>query len=95
MLAPAFHFKILQSYPSIYNNCIDILINKWQHRVKEGKSFQVMDDLSFCTFDVIFQSACSIYLNLQTSSCKHRSITVWKQNPRLCEGRVFQSFTSK
>ncbi|KAI6646474.1 Phylloquinone omega-hydroxylase CYP4F2 isoform X3 [Oopsacas minuta] len=68
LLTPAFHFEILHSYISIYNEAVDCLIGKWERSLQEGKSqLEIGDDIGLMTLDVMLRCACSYSSNCQES----------------------------
>lgn len=68
MLTPAFHFDILRSYISIYNESVDSLINKWERHVEGKSSLDIFNDISLMTLDVMLRCACSYSSNCQDST---------------------------
>lgn len=88
LLTPAFHFNILKSYISVYNDCTQVLIDKWAAKAKEGKSFEILEDMSLCTFDIILQCACSVKVHPQTHGSRHRFLIASRENTALCESRL-------
>ncbi|RDD36935.1 Cytochrome P450 4F4 [Trichoplax sp. H2] len=85
LLTPAFHFDVLRSYVSIYNECTDILIEKWKNNC--GKCIEIFDDMSRLTFDVLLRCAFSANLNLQTSEKRHPFLLATDENSYIVEER--------
>uniref|UniRef100_A0A2K5M1M4 Cytochrome P450 family 4 subfamily F member 57 n=1 Tax=Cercocebus atys TaxID=9531 RepID=A0A2K5M1M4_CERAT len=65
MLTPAFHFNILKPYIKIFNESVNIMLDKWQHLASEGSSrlniseyisLMTLDSLQRCIFS--FDSHC-------------------------------------
>ncbi|RDD37852.1 Cytochrome P450 4F1 [Trichoplax sp. H2] len=88
LLTPGFHFDILKTYLVVYNECIDILMNKWSKLAVESKPFEVREDMSLCTFDIILQCACSTKLNPQAEGFRHRFLTACHENSLFVEARA-------
>ena len=66
MLTPAFHFSIIQSYMSTYNDATDVLLNKWSSQLEEGNgTVDIYRDSTLFTLDVILRCACSYETNCQ------------------------------
>ena len=66
MLTPAFHFEILHSYISIYNEAVDCLVEKWARLAQEGTcKLDICDDIGLMTLDVMLRCACSYTSNCQ------------------------------
>ena len=67
LLTPAFHYGIIESYVSIYNETTDVLLNKWRSLVHDDDSttVDVFQHSTLYTLDVILRCACSYKSNCQ------------------------------
>ncbi|RDD37853.1 Cytochrome P450 4B1 [Trichoplax sp. H2] len=92
LLTPAFHFDVLKSYMKVFNECADILINKWVDKAKDGKPIEILDDMSLCAFDAIIRCTCSTELNTQTHGSRHQFLIACRENTYLGESRIFNLF---
>ena len=61
LLTGAFHFDILKPYIQVYNECTDILINKWMGHVTSGEPVLVYKTVSQLTLDILLR--CSFSYN--------------------------------
>jgi cytochrome P450 family 4 subfamily B polypeptide 1 len=68
LLTPAFHFDVLKPYVHVYNDCVDILLNKWEKCAMEGSTVEVYKTISQLTLDVILRCACSNFSDCQNKS---------------------------
>ncbi|XP_002741860.1 cytochrome P450 4F6-like [Saccoglossus kowalevskii] len=57
LLTPAFHFEILKPYAKIYNQSVDILLNKMEKYSQTGESFEVIQNISLLTLDILLRCA--------------------------------------
>ncbi|XP_062519651.1 ultra-long-chain fatty acid omega-hydroxylase-like [Corticium candelabrum] len=68
LLTPAFHFDVLKSYISIYEDATNVLLTKWENHAANGKAFRALNDISLMTLDVMLRCACSHYSNCQNET---------------------------
>ncbi|XP_069936736.1 cytochrome P450 4c3-like [Cherax quadricarinatus] len=52
LLTPAFHFKILEEFMSVFNKQSNKLIQKLEKKA-DGNTFDIYDDLTLCALDII------------------------------------------
>jgi len=65
MLTPAFHFDILKSYMSIYNEAADIFMEKLDTMKSEKVSFELFNHVSLMTLDIILRCSFSFETDCQ------------------------------
>ncbi|XP_048734105.1 cytochrome P450 4F2-like isoform X2 [Ostrea edulis] len=65
LLTPAFHFNILKPYITIYNKATDQLLQKFERYAEEGKSFDLLQEMSLCTLDILLQCIFSMETDCQ------------------------------
>lgn len=71
LLTPAFHFDVLKPYMSIYNQCVEGLMQKFdQLSAKTGNSLDIFNSVSLCTLDIILRCAFSATKNVQQQGSK-------------------------
>ena len=70
LLTGAFHFDILKPYIQVYNECTDILINKWMGHVTSGEPVLVYKTISQLTLDIL--PRCSFSYN---SHCQEQEVS--------------------
>lgn len=66
LLTPAFHFRILEDFQDIFNEQSNILISKLKEK-KDNEIFDMVEVVSFCTLDIIGDSAMGVHINAQNS----------------------------
>ncbi|XP_078687168.1 cytochrome P450 4F8-like [Branchiostoma floridae x Branchiostoma belcheri] len=59
LLTPAFHFDILKQYVSVYNRAAEHMIEKLSKYTGKEDSFEMFQQASLCTMEVILQCAFS------------------------------------
>ncbi|XP_065882296.1 cytochrome P450 4A25-like [Dysidea avara] len=67
LLTPAFHFGVLKPYIQVYNECAQILINKWTKLTSSNESVEICEPISLLTLDVILRCAFSHKSNCQNT----------------------------
>ena len=67
LLTPAFHYAILKPYVATCNDCIKVLVKKWQATAAEGKPVKLFETISFLSLDIILQCAFGYVSDCQTS----------------------------
>ena len=65
LLTKAFHFEVLKPYVQVYNECTDILIDKWLNHAKNGKPVSVHADVSKLTLDILLRCSLNTVSNCQ------------------------------
>ncbi|CAG2208814.1 CYP4V2 [Mytilus edulis] len=64
MLTPTFHFKILNDFMGVFNDQIDVMMNKLEGKWKNG-SFNIFNDITLCALDIICETAMGRTINAQ------------------------------
>ncbi|XP_038066913.1 cytochrome P450 4F4-like isoform X2 [Patiria miniata] len=67
LLTPAFHFDVLKPYMGVFNEAVDILLDKMDSYAESGESFEVSKNVSACTLDILLRCAFTQEMNCQTS----------------------------
>lgn len=52
MLTPTFHFKILNDFLGVFNDQIDVMMNKLEGKCQKGP-FNIFNDITLCALDII------------------------------------------
>ena len=65
LLTPAFHFDILKPYVNVYNRSADALIENLNIHAKQETQFEVFQEVSKCTLDIILKCAFSYAKDVQ------------------------------
>ena len=65
LLTPAFHFDILKPYVEVYNRSADALIANLNRYAEQEKHFEVFQEISKCTLDIILKCAFSYAKDVQ------------------------------
>ncbi|CAK8671615.1 unnamed protein product [Clavelina lepadiformis] len=66
LLTPAFHFSVLQPYMKVSNECVQTFLGKMQEA--SGKPFELVENVSLLTLDVLMQCAMSAKTNCQNEN---------------------------
>ncbi|XP_078603266.1 cytochrome P450 4F5-like [Branchiostoma floridae x Branchiostoma japonicum] len=59
LLTPAFHFDVLKQYASVYNREATEMISKLSGTTDNGQVFEMFQEASLCTLEIILQCAFS------------------------------------
>ena len=70
LLTPAFHYAILMPYIEVYNNCTQIMLNKWSVAAKVNDPVSLFESVSLLSLDIILRCSFSFNSECQTSSTK-------------------------
>nr|XP_053637334.1 cytochrome P450 4C1-like [Cherax quadricarinatus] len=79
LLTPAFHFKILEEFMSVFNKQSNKLIQKLEKKA-DGNTFDIYDDLTLCALDIICETA---------MGAQHQCQETVKHNTSNCQGNKF------
>ena len=71
LLTTCFHFEVLKSYVTVYNNCLEAFLDKWTLAAKRNEPVEVFDTVSLLSLDIILQCAFSFKSNCQHVGTKH------------------------
>lgn len=64
VITPTFHFKILQQFVDVFNQQNRVFVEKINAKNSE-KSFDIYNDVTLMTLDIISQTAMGVELNAQ------------------------------
>nr|XP_053637587.1 cytochrome P450 4c3-like isoform X3 [Cherax quadricarinatus] len=67
LVSPAFHFKILEEFVSIFNKQSCKLVQKLEKKA-DGNTFDIFDDVTLCVLDAICETAMGRCINAQEDS---------------------------
>ncbi|XP_076453382.1 ultra-long-chain fatty acid omega-hydroxylase-like [Babylonia areolata] len=90
LLTPAFHFDILKPYLAIKNKAADILLEKFQGCHDRGEYFEVFNDISMFTLDVILKCAFSYDTDCQRLGYQHPYVKAVFALSEMAVKRFFQ-----
>ncbi len=71
LLTPAFHFEILKTHMSVYNSCIQVLLDKWSASASMNEPVKVFDAVSLLSLDIVLQCAFSYRSDCQKVQMTH------------------------
>ena len=71
LLTPAFHYGILKGYVPVYNQCLNVLLDKWSKSVANQQPVKLFESLSAMSLDIIMQCAFSFKGDCQNSDQRH------------------------
>ena len=74
LLTPAFHFSILKPYVSIYSDCVQTLIKKWEATATKNEPVKLFDTVSLLSLDIILQCAFSYKSDCQHSAAQKKYV---------------------
>ncbi|XP_002741529.1 leukotriene-B4 omega-hydroxylase 3-like [Saccoglossus kowalevskii] len=78
LLTPAFHFDILKPYVKVYNDCVEVLMDKWC-KGDLDKPVELFKDVSLLTLDSLLKCIFSVESNCQTDSGHNEYVRSVKQ----------------
>lgn len=88
LLTPAFHFKILEEFISVFNKQSSKLIQKLEKKA-DGNAFDIYDDLALCSLDVICETAMGRSINAQEDS-ESQYVQAVRKMTRYVHQRIFR-----
>ena len=92
LLTPAFHFEILKGYISVYNDCVQILLEKWKTDAQQGSPVKLFDTISLLSLDIVLQCAFSYKSDCQTMKLRHPYVKAVYELVDLCTERFMNPF---
>ncbi|KAK3083737.1 hypothetical protein FSP39_002342 [Pinctada imbricata] len=82
LLTPAFHFDVLKPYVQIYNEVIDIFLNKIKMNQDKEKTVEMYDLVTLATLDTMLRCAFSYNGGIQTERyCSKKYTRAVKDDP--------------
>ncbi|KAM9324684.1 cytochrome P450 4B1-like [Gastrophryne carolinensis] len=67
LLTPGFHYDVLKPYVKLTSNCVNVMLDKWEHLIKD-KPVELFHHVSLMTLDTIMKCAFSYESNCQLDS---------------------------
>lgn len=55
LLTPGFHYDVLKPYVAVYADSTNIMLDKWEKKAKEGKSFDIFSDVGHMALDTLMK----------------------------------------
>lgn len=65
MITPAFHFKILEQFPTVMDQQVKVLIGKWRSKLGE---IDICEDITLLSMDIICETSMGVSIKAQTNS---------------------------
>ena len=88
LLTPAFHYEILKPYITVYNQCTNIMLDKWTKSMDNNEPVKLFDTVSLLSLDIILQCSFSFSSNCQdTEQSRHPYIECVKDLVELTASR--------
>lgn len=88
LLTPAFHFKILEPYVTVYDECAQVLVKKWTLNSRRGEPVDLFRSMSLLSLDIILKCAFSYESKCQEAADDDKQQRYVKAVYELC-GLVF------
>ena len=92
LLTPAFHYEILNPYISVYNSCIQVLLDKWIMSAKGNDPVRLFDSICLLSLDIILQCSFSYKSNCQDTEQRHPYIQAIQDIGVLTTSRFISPF---
>ncbi|XP_060067285.1 cytochrome P450 4A25-like [Ylistrum balloti] len=90
LLTPAFHFDILKSYVTTYNDVADTLIDKLLNASKDGKSIEIYEMVGLATLDTMLRCSLSYEGNVQQKGDTHPYVRAVRRLTQICLERTLK-----
>ncbi|XP_033748641.1 cytochrome P450 4A25-like isoform X2 [Pecten maximus] len=90
LLTPAFHFDILKSYVTTYNEVADTLIEKLVKAANKRKSIEIYELVGLATLDTMLRCSLSYEGNVQQKGDTHPYVRAVKRLTQLCLERTLK-----
>ncbi|CAI9591186.1 unnamed protein product [Staurois parvus] len=65
LLTPAFHYDVLKPYVRLMSDCVNVMLDKWEHIIPDKKPVELFHHVSLMTLDTIMKCAFSYQSNCQ------------------------------
>ncbi|XP_006819858.1 cytochrome P450 4F11-like, partial [Saccoglossus kowalevskii] len=66
LLTPVFHFDMLKPYVDVYNDCVEVLMDKWKRIANDGP-IEIWEDISLLTLDSLLKCIFGVTSNCQVN----------------------------
>ncbi|XP_022103228.1 leukotriene-B4 omega-hydroxylase 3-like [Acanthaster planci] len=73
LLTRSFNLDVLRTYTPVFNDCVEVLLEKMNQATGECQKFEMYHGLVLCTYDVILRTACSYKSNCQISKIEQEN----------------------
>uniref|UniRef100_A0A8C6ZST3 Cytochrome P450 4B1 n=1 Tax=Nothoprocta perdicaria TaxID=30464 RepID=A0A8C6ZST3_NOTPE len=67
LLTPGFHFDVLKPYVALMAESTNVMLDKWEQMITDGKPVELFEHVSLMTLDSIMKCAFSCHSNCQTN----------------------------
>uniref|UniRef100_A0A8C4VA01 Cytochrome P450 n=1 Tax=Falco tinnunculus TaxID=100819 RepID=A0A8C4VA01_FALTI len=67
LLTPGFHYDVLKPYVTLMAESTNVMLDKWEQLITDGKPVELFEHVSLMTLDSIMKCAFSCHSNCQTS----------------------------
>ncbi|NWX81702.1 CP4B1 protein, partial [Nothoprocta pentlandii] len=67
LLTPGFHFDVLKPYVALMAESTNVMLDKWEQLITDGKPVELFEHVSLMTLDSIMKCAFSCHSNCQTN----------------------------
>uniref|UniRef100_A0A8C0KQ82 Cytochrome P450 family 4 subfamily B member 1 n=1 Tax=Canis lupus dingo TaxID=286419 RepID=A0A8C0KQ82_CANLU len=71
LLTPGFHYDVLKSYVAVFTNSTHAMLDKWEEKAREDKSFDIFCDVGYMALDSLMKCT----FGKGDSSLGHSTIT--------------------
>ncbi|CAD5121143.1 DgyrCDS9678 [Dimorphilus gyrociliatus] len=95
LLTPAFHYDILKPYAFVFNECANVLVDKWSKSIDDGKdNIEAFNDVGLMTLDSLLQCIFGEHTNCQLSKTTHPYLQAVERITFLTSRRITSVFSS-
>ena len=84
MLTPGFHYDILKPYVPMYNDIVEVFLNKCEGKLLNGETvISAFENITLLTLDVMLQCVCSYKSGCQTENKEDKYVKAVRENSNL------------
>ena len=90
LLTPGFHYDVLIPYVSVFNDSVEVFIDKCDRQIKDGKDWiGIFETVTLLTLDNMLKCVCSYESHCQCMQEDDEYVSALKDNTELAKLQVF------